>query len=64
MNWLGYTEEDVWKLTPRKWNALVTIHLELLTKKYGGDGASKAITKGASFASSQAPTGYIDDLDW
>ena len=60
MNWLGYTEEEVWQLTPRKWNALVSVHLELLTKKYGGNTSGKT----HSSSKSVAPTGYIDKLNW
>ena len=57
---MGYTEEEVWKLTPRKWNALVAVHLDLLNKKYGGfsDNSPSVASRKA-----QPPTAYIDQIN-
>lgn len=51
MNWLGYTEPEVWQLTPRKWDTLVSMHVELERKKWG-----------ISSDQSQQVTGYIDQI--
>ena len=54
MNWLGYTEEEVWKLTPRKWNELVSVHVDLESQKWGGKSTRKQ--------SRQVQTSYIDQI--
>ena len=35
MNWLGYSEDGAWKLTPRKWAALIEVHLDIISKQNG-----------------------------
>lgn len=60
MNWLGYTEEEVWRLTPRKWQELVSVYIDIENQKWGGkSGRSRATKHGADQA-----TGYIDQLGW
>ena len=60
MNWLGYTESEVWKLTPRKWNELVSVHVDLENQKWGGKSARNRTAQ----QSTDQVTGYIDQLGW
>lgn len=53
MNWLGYSEEEVWKLTPRKWSALVHKHVELYKQQWG-------VSETDTFE--ETSTGYIDQV--
>ena len=56
MNWCGYTEEEVWALTPRKWNTLVSVHVDIMRQKYGQPAIRTQTT--------EPITGYIDQLGW
>ena len=58
MNWLGYSEAEVWRLTPRKWNELVSVHIDLENQKWGGK-SSRSTKQRADQV-----TGYIDQLGW
>ena len=58
MNWLGYSEAEVWRLTPRKWQELVSVHVDLENQKWGGK--SSRTTK----QEADQVTGYIDQLGW
>ena len=57
INWLGYTEEEVWRLTPRKWEALVSVYVDIERQKWGGESTRKQTTE-------EVVTGYIDELGW
>nr|DAO47171.1 MAG TPA: tail assembly chaperone protein [Caudoviricetes sp.] len=57
INWLGYTEKEVWQLTPLKWHTLINMHIKLFNQKWGGDAASHATAP-------QPKTGFIDQLRW
>lgn len=35
INWLGYKEEEVWDMTPRKFKALLDVHIYIQEQKYG-----------------------------
>lgn len=52
MNWLGYSEAEVWQLTPRKWECLVAKHLELFKKQWGAS------------EDTEEEFGYIDNIGW
>lgn len=60
MNWLGYTEAEVWRLTPRKWQELVAVHIDIENQKWGGKSVRSRTTK----HDTGQVTGYIDQLGW
>ena len=49
--WLNRSEEEVMRMTPRKVQALLKVHYEVLKQRSG-----KSSTK------SSAPTGFIDEI--
>lgn len=49
--WLRYTDNETWNLTPRQFKAQLNVHIDVQQKMNGGGDAS-----------TQAPTGYIDQL--
>ena len=52
MVWLGYTEQEVWQLTPRKWKALTDVHIKQYKQQWGvQDDSAEAVN-----------TGYIDEI--
>lgn len=58
INWLGYSEEEVWRLTPRKWQELVSVYIDIENQKWGGK--PSRIHKQVA----DQTTGYIDQLGW
>ena len=48
--WLGYTDEQLWQLTPKQFASQVSVH-ENVTKQMYGAGDKPA-----------APTGFIDQI--
>jgi len=56
MNWCGYSEKEVWELTPRKWNDLVSIHVDIQRQKYGQPSERRP--------RDEQVTGFIDQIGW
>ena len=51
--WLNRTEEEVWKLTPRKLQALLNVHYEIKRQQFGGKGSNPI---------NNAVNGFIDTI--
>lgn len=47
--WLGYTSEEVWRLTPRQFKAQLDVHVRLNSR---------------SEFNSEVTEGFIDNLNW
>ena len=52
--WLGYTEKEIWALTPRQFSAQLAVHEDITKRMYGERPAGKK--------TSVASTGYIDQI--
>ena len=53
--WLHYTDDQVWRLTPRQFDAQLKVHEEILKKTHGVTSSSKATM-------APAATGFIDQI--
>lgn len=51
--WLRYTEEEIWRLTPRQFSSQVSVHEDITRQMYGGSSASDKPPE---------PNGYIDQI--
>jgi len=60
MVWLHFTEEQVWKMKPRKLFTLLQVHQKFVEAESGSN--PKNANKGAVQANS--PNAYIDQIGW
>jgi hypothetical protein len=49
--WLGYTDEQVWRLTPKQFASQVSVHENVIKQMHGVDGSK-----------TDAPSGFIDQI--
>ena len=52
--WLHYTEEEIWRLTPRQFKTQINVHENVTRQMYGGN--SNNVPMAAQ------PLGYIDQI--
>lgn len=50
--WLGRSEKEFWMMSPRKFFALLKVHVEMMESKQGGKAGKK----------DEVPFGYIDQI--
>jgi hypothetical protein len=53
--WLGYTDDQIWSLTPRQFYAQLEVHKDVTSKMYGS--SSNPVS-----AVSTAGAGFIDQI--
>lgn len=53
--WLMYSEQEIWRLTPRQFQAQLKVHEHILKQKYG---TGTTQTTGAQ----DAATGFVDQI--
>jgi hypothetical protein len=52
--WLGYTDDQLWSLTPRQFDSQLKVHLDVTKKMHGGTGSSPLPNVGDA--------GFIDQI--
>lgn len=53
--WLGYTDKEIWALTPRQFSAQLAVHEDITNRMHGQSPAPAKQAKAA-------PTGFIDQI--